>query len=223
MKKIIPLIFLLFALNAQSQSLKDLLFSGKMKTDSGTVVRKGEDLKDKVDTSTKKPVPAPLVQSATAVSDKSKPNIVKKDSITSISVTAAPATATAPPAPAAIGAEPVKPAEEAAPANPKAVATRDNNRIWKEFVDTVLGSIKAEVLSSKKIKKGDYSIIIDYTINLDGSVTVGNIFVSPESKELQEQLKERLGIDTPKLSPMLNTAGTARKVNKRYSTMLSKQ
>ena len=120
MKKIIPLIFLLFALNAQSQSLKDLLFSGKMKTDSGTVVRKGEDLKDKVDTGTKKPAPAPLVQSATAASDKSKPTIVIKDSITSISVTASPASATAPAAPAAINAEPVKPAEEAAQASPQA-------------------------------------------------------------------------------------------------------
>jgi hypothetical protein len=67
MKKLIPLVFVLFALNAQSQSLKDLLFSGKMKTDSGTVVRKGEDLKDKVDTVQKTgpaPVPAPAAEKA---------------------------------------------------------------------------------------------------------------------------------------------------------------
>jgi hypothetical protein len=208
MKKLLPLLFVLFALNAQSQSLKDLLFSGKMKTDSGTVVRKGEDLKDKVDTSTKKPAPAPVAQAAPIATEKPKATPVLKDSLA-----AAPGS---PEAPVLVKAE------EAAPASPQATATRDNNRIWKEFVDTVLGSIKAEVLSSKKIKKGDYSITIDYAINVDGSVTIGNIFVSPESGALQEQLKERLGIDTPKLSPMVNTTGTARKVNKRYSTVLSK-
>ena len=138
MKKIIPLIFLLFALNAQSQSLKDLLFSGKMKTDSGTVVRKGEDLKDKVDTGTKKPAPAPLVQSATAASDKSKPTIVIKDSITSISVTASPASATAPAAPAAINAEPVKPAEEAAQASPQALAAHEPGAPYHGYYFRVL-------------------------------------------------------------------------------------
>ncbi len=206
MKRTLLIFLLLAAGQLQAQSLKDLLFSGKMKTDSGTVVRKGEDLKDKVDTATKKPAPV--------ASEKAKPASVNTDSVKIASVPVA--------APAPANTEAVKPAEEAAPASPQATATRDNNRIWKEFVDTVLGSIKAEVLSSKKIKKGDYSITIDYAINVDGTVTIGNIFVSPESSHLQEQLKERLGIDTPKLSPMLNTNGTARKVNKRYTALLSK-
>lgn len=213
MKKLLFLGFLFIGINAQSQSLKDLLFSGKMKTDSGTVVRKGDDLKDKVDTATKKPAPA--ATPAPAAADKAKAAPANTDSVKTATV---PATVLTP-----ANTEAVKPAEEAAPASPQAVATRDNNKIWKEFVDTVLGSIKAEVLSSKKIKKGDYSITIDYTINIDGSVTIGNIFVSPESGALQEQLKERLGIDTPKLNPMMNTNGVARKVNKRYSAVLSKQ
>ncbi len=214
MKKLLLLVLVMFALNAQSQSLKDLLFSGKMKTDSGTVVRKGEDLKDKVDTTTKKPAPAPVAVPAPVASEKAKTAPVNTDSVKTASVPVA--------TPSPVNTEAVKPAEEAAPASPQATATRDNNRIWKEFVDTVLGSIKAEVLSSKKIKKGDYSITIDYAINVDGSVTIGNIFVSPESSHLQEQLKERLGIDTPKLNPMMNTNGVARKVNKRYTALLSK-
>jgi hypothetical protein len=215
MKKLLFLGFLFIGLNAQSQSLKDLLFSGKMKTDSGTVVRKGDDLKDKVDTAAKKPAPAPVATPAPTASDKAKAAPANSDSVKTATI---PAAVQAP-----VIAEAVKPAEETAPASPQAVATRDNNKIWKEFVDTVLGSIKAEVLSSKKIKKGDYSITIDYTINVDGSVTIGNIFVSPESSAIQEQLKERLGIDTPKLNPMMNTNGVARKVNKRYSAVLSKQ
>ncbi|HPN57771.1 MAG TPA: hypothetical protein PLU11_01310, partial [Chitinophagaceae bacterium] len=127
MKKLLLLVLVMFALNAQSQSLKDLLFSGKMKTDSGTVVRKGEDLKDKVDTATKKPAPV--------ASEKAKPASINTDSVKTASV---PVAAQAP-----ANTEAVKPAEEAAPASPQATATRDNNRIWKEFVDTVLGSIKA--------------------------------------------------------------------------------
>ncbi len=189
MKKLLFLVLIVISAQADAQSLKDLLFSGKMKTDSGTVVRKGEDLKDKVDTATKKPAPV--------ASEKAKPASGNTDSVKTASVPVA--------VPAPANSEAVKPAEEAAPASPQATATRDNNRIWKEFVDTVLGSIRAEVLSSKKIKKADYSITIDYAINVDGSVTIGNIFVSPESSQLQEQLKERLGIDTPRLSPMVNT------------------
>ena len=46
----------LFASNAHAQSLKDLLYSGKLKKDSNTVIRKGDDLSSKIDTSTKKPV-----------------------------------------------------------------------------------------------------------------------------------------------------------------------
>lgn len=199
--KITILILLAFlSLNTGAQSLKDLLYSGKMKTDSNTVVRKGDDLKNKIDTSTKKPVPAEKPVPAAPQDSVIKKTGMTPDTLTGISAETAPV----------------------APAEPVAV-TKDNNKRWKEFVDTVIGSIKAEVLGSKKIKKGDYSILIDYSINTDGSVTIGNIFISPESSYLQEQLKERLGIDTPQLSPVVNSGGTARKVNKRYSVMLSKQ
>ncbi|MBI3139269.1 MAG: hypothetical protein HYZ15_11860 [Sphingobacteriales bacterium] len=202
--KITLLILLTFiGLNAGAQSLKDLLYSGKMKTDSNTVVRKGDDLKDKVDTSAKKPAPAEKTVPAAVKDSVIKKTGIAPDTVTGISAETAPVA-------------PVTPVE------PLSI-TKDNNKRWKEFADTVIGSIKAEVLSSKKIKKGDYSILIDYTINTDGSVTIGNIFISPESSYLLEQLKERLGIDTPRLNPVLNPGGTARKVNKRYSVILSKQ
>lgn len=199
MKRTCLILLTFVSLNAGAQSLKDLLYSGKMKTDSNTVVRKGDDLKDKIDTSTKKPVPVEKTAPA-AVKD----SVIKKTGIVPDSVSG------------------ISTETPAAPAEP-VTTTKDNNKRWKEFVDTVIGSIKAEVLSSKKIKKGDYSILIDYSINTDGSVTIGNIFISPESGYLQEQLKERLGIDTPKLNPVVNSGGTARKVNKRYSVLLSKQ
>src|SRR5436190_12579758 len=58
MKNMILVIFLIggaFAVQAQEkQSLKDLLFSGKLKKDSTGVIRSTDDLSKKIDTSTKK-------------------------------------------------------------------------------------------------------------------------------------------------------------------------
>ncbi|MBN8685450.1 MAG: hypothetical protein J0M10_00470 [Chitinophagales bacterium] len=208
MKKLLPLVFILIAGTVNGQSLKDLLFSGKMKNDSNTVHRKGEDLKDKVDTTTKKPDPAPVV-SQVAVTP--VPGTAGKDSVLAK-------------APEAVAVDSVNAADPAPPvAAPATVSVaRDNNRLWKEFVDTVISTIKTESLQNKKVKKGDYTVMIDYTINTDGSVTVGNIYVSPESDFLQLQLKERLNIDTPKLNPVMSSSGTARKTNRRYTVVITK-
>jgi len=208
MKKLLPLVFILIAGTVNGQSLKDLLFSGKMKNDSNTVHHKGEDLKDKVDTTTKKPAPAPVV-SQVAVTP--VPGTAGKDSVLAK-------------APESVAVDSVNAADPAAPvAAPATVSVaRDNNRLWKEFVDTVISTIKTESLQNKKVKKGDYTVMIDYTINTDGSVTVGNIYVSPESDFLQLQLKERLNIDTPKLNPVISSSGTARKTNRRYTVVITK-
>lgn len=56
--------------------------------------------------------------------------------------------------------------------------------------------------------------MVDYEIGLDGQVTVTNVFPSPENKYIQEQVKERLSIDTPRLNPVLSGNGKPRKVVK---------
>lgn len=205
MKRLLVIALVLVSGLVNGQSLKDLLFSGKMKNDSNTVHRKGEDLKEKIDTTTKKPAPAP-----------EKPKVVPANIQKDSTAVQNPVQAALPPAPA----EGLTPKEE----SPAALTgtAKDNNKIWKEFVDTVLSSIKAESMQNKKVKKGDYSVMVDYAINTDGTVTVGNIFVSPDNEFLRMQLKERLSIDTPKLNPVLNSAGVARKTNRRYSFLISK-
>ena len=102
-------------------------------------------------------------------------------------------------------------------------AVKDNNKIWKAFMDTVASTLKAEVLTSKKIKKGDYYILVDYTIGLDGQVTINTIFPTPENKFLEEQVKERLSIDTPRLNPVLDGNGKPRKVVKRANFTITKE
>lgn len=195
MKKAILFLLVITSITANAQSLKDALYGGKLKTDSGSVLRKGDDLSSKIDTSRKKPVDA----------EKNKLAAVKMDSAIKNTVTSTDAAAMGP----------------AAPMDNNA-ALKDNNKIWKEFVDGVIGTLKTEVLSSKKIKKGDYYIIVDYTIDLDGQVTINTIFPTPENKYLEEQVKERLSIDTPRLNPILGGNGKPRKVVKRSNFTITK-
>src|SRR3954464_15295926 len=54
MKKGILFLFMAATFTSNAQSLKDLLYSGKLKMDSNTVIRKTDDLSSKIDTSQKK-------------------------------------------------------------------------------------------------------------------------------------------------------------------------
>lgn len=195
MKKGILFLLLVTTLTSNAQSLKDALYGGKLKTDSGTVIKKGDDLSSKIDTSKKKPVEP----------EKTKITAVAMDSsITKMTVQTDSATLVV-----------NKPDNN--------TVTKDNNKIWKEFMDTVISTLKQEVMTSKKIKKGDYYVMVDYEIGLDGQVTVTNVFPSPENKYIQEQVKERLSIDTPRLNPVLSGNGKPRKVVKRTNFTITKE
>src|SRR5688572_28215432 len=117
MKTILLFLAVITAVSAPAQTLKDALYSGKLKTDSGTVLRKGEDLSGKIDTARKKePVP-----------EKTKPEIAIKD-------TAAKSTdAVGMTEPAVVTASP-------------AAASKDNNKIWKAFTDNVVTVLNQEVM-----------------------------------------------------------------------------
>lgn len=195
MKRSIVLLLVFTSVSAtiKAQSLKDILYGGKLKSDSGTVVRKTDDLSTKIDTSRKKPVEPekaklPVVNPGV--------NVVANNN-----------------------------ANQGATTDSSKVdgnTPKDNTKTWNSFVDAVVDALKTEVLNSKKIKKGDYSVMVDYVIDVTGKVTISNVFVTPESKFLQEQVQERLGIDTPVLNPVLGSNGKPRKVNKRTSFALSK-
>lgn len=194
MKKIFLFLLVITTINANAQSLKDALYGGKLKTDTGSVLRKGEDLSSKIDTSTKKKPVVPEKNMSAAMSMDS----IKKWT-----------------------SEPDSAKATVAPVGTVAV-NKDNNKLWKEFVDSLISTLKQEVLTSKKINKGDYFITVDYAIAPDGQVAITNVLLVPENKFLQEQVKERLSIDTPKLNPVLAGNGQARKVTKRYNFTLTK-
>jgi hypothetical protein len=163
-----------------------LLYSGKLKSDTGSVVKKDDDLSTKIDTAQRKPVIAEVKKTTLVIAD-----TVSRNS-----------------------------EEEAKEMT--AEDKKENAVLWDEFIDSMAETLKEEVMSSKKVKKGDYTILIDYEIGFDGQVTIKNVYPTPESEYLQIHIKERLSIAAPKLNPVISDNGKARKLNKRHTLNLSK-
>lgn len=193
-----------FAANAQQkQSLKDLLYGGKLKADSNSVVRKNEDLSARIDTGTKKQAEPEAPKAVTpATSEPQKTETATTNTATSGEATDSSITTTAAAKPA-----PVK----------------STNKIWKEYADSLTKVLSTEVLPSKKIKKDTYFITVEYEINPDGTVNVLNLTSSPENAFLQSEVKTRMDLGTPQLAPVLDSTGKARKVKRRTSFSLTKE
>ena len=75
MKSIVLLTILFFSVQLHAQSLKDALYSGKLKSDTGTVVRKTDDLSTKIDTAKKKPIENKTIANSPAAGDSSATGI----------------------------------------------------------------------------------------------------------------------------------------------------
>lgn len=189
-----------------AQSLKDLLYSGKLKNDSGTVVRKGDDLSTKIDSTTKKkPAEQPKSNLATTTKDSSAATTalpVQTDSGATVTTTATD--------------------NSNAPANATVTAPKDNNGIWKQFIDSSISTWKAEVLPNKKIKSGTYYILVEYEIGTDGQIAINNVSCSPENTFLQQQIKSTLTLTAPQMNPVVFSNGKARKASKKYNFTLVK-
>ncbi|MBP7557005.1 MAG: hypothetical protein KA821_12100 [Chitinophagaceae bacterium] len=203
-------LFLLFmlalGLSTPAQSLKEALYGGKLKLDSGAVIRKGDDLKAHIDTSTRKPVVAEKQVSLPAAKD----SLAQKGQVPQLSNAAAQQEATDNPVAGTTS--------PAAGTN----AAADNNKIWKDYIDELMTAIRTDVLPSKKIKNGTYYVLVDYEIDVDGQVAVKNITCSPGSEYLEEQVRERINLTAPRLTPLLNTYGKPRKAAKKQNLTITK-
>ena len=216
MKQAILVLLLACSVFASGQSLKEALFSGKLKNEAGTVIRKGDDLASKMDTARKAPVEEAAKTAAAAPANTTSANpVVTVDSgsadivTTGDEATDSSATETAATAPIVV---------------PEAPAPKDNNGLWKAYMTTVANTLNAEVLTSKKVKRGTYYVTVSYTIETDGQANVTDVFVAPENKFLQQQIKDRLtSDDVPKLIPVLSSSGAPRKVNRKYNFTLTKE
>jgi len=228
MKLFVLLAIMLGAVTGKSQSLLDAVYGGKIKADTGAVLRKSDSLKIKesmaqkimADSIRKDSINAAMAAAAVA---KQNATVSTNDTLGTLNSGANPTAGTTPntgvvvgtPAAAAVTAESITP--EATVSTPK-----DNNKIWKAFIDSFTTTLKSEVLTSGKIKKGTYSVLINYEIKPDGQVNINDVASDPQSSFLDEQIKLRLTLDAPQLNPVLGTNGQPRTVNKKQMLTLVK-
>lgn len=204
MKKTILFLLLAVSFSANAQSLKDLLYSGKMKSDSGTVVRKGDDLSTKIDTATRKPAAdAEKPKTITVVENPAKTVDVSPDSAAVVATVADNA--------------PVEPAAKEKPA-----PVKSNTKLWKEYTDSVTSILKTEVFPNKKIKKETYYFTVEYEIDVDGQVNILNVTSDPENAFLQSEVKTKMELSAPKLNPV-ESSGKPKKVKRRASFSVTKE
>ena len=208
MKKAVLFLLLVYSFSAKAQTLKELLYSGKLKKDSGIVIRSTDDLKSKIDTVTKKAEPEKATIAATTGDSAAKTANTTIDPVTG-SIEAKDSVA--------VAATPVSAAPIASP------PAKSPNKVWKEYTDSLVSSMKADVLSSKKVKKETYFFTVNYEIDTDGSVNVTNITASPENDYLQEQVKQRLLLSPPQLNPILDSTNKPHKVKRRYNFTITKE
>jgi hypothetical protein len=178
MNRIFLIAFILISSTSFSQkSLRDSLFSGKLKPDSA-LVAKSKGVKDSTTNS--------------------------ETGTTSISSTNANDTAKL--------ADPSKPV----------LKFSDNMRTWKKFTDEYVKTINAELSDSKKVKKGSYTVTLDYEIGTDGVVGMKSLLCDPKSETLIELINEKMMTNAPQLAPQI-VNGAPKKSSKRSILIFTKE
>ena len=185
MNRIFLLLVLFVSTNCFSQSLRDSLFSGKLKADSALVA------KSKVN------------------EQKQREDSVRRIQIDSLKKIGADTTQLTAVTPSTSVAKPE-------------LKYADNNKTWKKFIDEYKAVITAEMQTSKKIKKGDYTVTLEYEIGTDGAVSTKNIICDPKSEALIELIKERMMTNAPQLAPQI-VNGAPKKSSRRQVLVFSKE
>jgi hypothetical protein len=229
MKHLILAIFLIggaFAVQAQQkQSLRDLLFSGKLKKDSTGVIRSTDDLSSKIDTGSKKETQSVAVATnAPAVNAQQDNNAVISNTPqqgnnpvgakTGIAAGVA-ANATDTVATKADGAATLAPTTTA--------PAKSNTRLLKEYTDSVVRALNDEALKSKQIKKNTYYLMLDYEIDTNGQVNFTNVTSTPENSFLQAQVKQILDSMPLQLNPVTDSNNQAKKVKRKQQISVTKE
>lgn len=98
----------------------------------------------------------------------------------------------------------------------------DNNKTWKKFTDEYTRIITAEMATTKKIKKGGYTVTLEYEIGTDGVVSTKNIICDPKSEALINLINERMMANAPQLAPQI-VNGAPRKSSKRQILVFMKE
>jgi len=220
MKAIVLFTAFLLAVTAKSQSLKEALYGGKLKADTGAVIRKGDSAKIKESMAQK--MSDDSLKMAQKISDDSM-KVVQKMIADSMrreelaiekqkAIAAGLDTTAIVAAAASVG---IVSTTSGDPAVAENAIPKDNNKIWKTYIDEFSTTIKSEVLTSGKVKNGTYSVLIDYEIKTDGQVNIVNVASEPKNSFLEQQIKDRLTFNAPQLNPVMGTNGKPRTAAKK--------
>lgn len=148
MKSLLFISLSLIALSTGAQSLRDSLYGGKMKADSGKTI---------VSTDTGR---------------------YKADKIVLLS------------GPDSKPGDAVKPVESMPDSLNSTYYAKQ--RLWKRFIDGQTNIITQEANDNRKVKKGEYTVEIDYEIGLNGKIATNSITVTPQNDFLQERFTEMM-------------------------------
>lgn len=185
---------LLSLTRADAQRLRDSLFAGKLKVDTGkTFVSK---------------------DTAKYVALKNDANVFRQTEKKTITVPSTPASQkpekAADPKPE-VSAAPVM--ESTAPdlSMPDSLNKQfyARQKQWKRFIDTNVPLLTQQANDSRKVKKGSYEVTIAYEIGLNGRVTTKSVTSVPANEFLVEQVTELMK-RSPVLSPPVYSDGKPR-------------
>jgi predicted secreted protein len=98
----------------------------------------------------------------------------------------------------------------------------DNNKTWRKFTDEYTRIITTEMAATKKVKKGGYTVTLEYEIGTDGVVSTKNIICDPKSEALIDLINERMMANAPQLAPQI-VNGAPRKSSKRQILVFVKE
>lgn len=175
--------------SVMGQRLRDSLFAGKLKVDTGkTVVSKdtGHYVAPKVyDAGTSSSVTPATTSSAN----------LKKDEI-------------------------VKP--DASMPDSLNKTFYQKQKLWKRFIDVNTPIIAQQADDTKKVKKGEYTVEIEYEIGLNGRVTTTGVTCTPPNDFIVEQVNELMK-RTPVLAPPIYSDGQPRKLSAKQTLTIVKK
>src|SRR5262249_28683655 len=95
-------------------------------------------------------------------------------------------------------------------------------RAWKRFIDVNTTIISQEASDTKKVKKGEYNVVVDYQIGLNGKITTKNVACTPDNEYLVQQITDLMK-RAPTLAPPVYSDGQPKTLNATQTITIAKK
>lgn len=95
-------------------------------------------------------------------------------------------------------------------------------KTWKRFIEINTQIISQQANDTKKVKKGEYAIEVEYEIGLNGKIKANNITCNPPNEFLLEQVTELMK-RAPTLAPPIYSDGKPRPLKATQSITITKK